>query len=458
LAGLAKCAKMPSMVKIFPFAGVLYNKDRLKKFNDVFAPPYDIINPEEQDNFYNIHDFNFIRLILGKEFPGDGEYNNKYIRSAAFLDGWLRHKIMQQDEKPVFYVYEQVFKANGKRYSRLGFFGLLRLEDMGRGKVFPHEETHSKAKVDRLNLMRSTSANLESIFTVFSDEKGKVNKELKKFTRRKPIICATDKDKVVHKLWRVDRKPSITKLVKEMRDKAVFIADGHHRYEAAIRFKNELKMKNTKFSEEESYNHIMMYFTNLEDKGLLVLPIHRVLKNLNFFDPPRFLKEIEKYFTVVEYKASKKTAARVLKKLLKDLEKKGQTKHAFAMYLGKNQYYLLTLNDEATVEEMVEEEKPKAWKKLDVTVLRYAILKRILNLNSTSEDNISYAKDAAEAVRQVDEENCQAAFLLNPTKIEEITTIASKLEKMPQKSTYFYPKLLSGLMLNKIVHGDKIKL
>ncbi|MFC1568192.1 DUF1015 domain-containing protein [Candidatus Margulisiibacteriota bacterium] len=446
------------MVKVFPFEGILYNKGILKKADKVFTPPYDVISPAEQDAYYAVHDFNYIRIILGKEFSGDSEYNNKYIRSAAFLDGWLRHKILVKDEKPAFYAYEQRFKAGGKKYSRIGFFGLLRLEDMGRGKVFPHEATHSKAKLDRLQIMRTTSANLESIFSLYSDEKAKITKVLKKFMKRKPLHQATDKDKVVHRLWRVDRKPALTKIIKEMKDKAVFIADGHHRYEAALRFKNELKMKNTKFSEEESYNHILMYFTPIEDKGLVVLPIHRVIRNLVYFDPVRFENDLKQNYEIKAYKASKKTAKATRKKLLRELEKKGRDKHAFGLYLGENRYYLLTLKDEKIVEEMVEEEKPKAWKRLDTNILQYTIFDALLGIAAATEDKIAYVKDAEDAIKMVDEKDGQAAFLLNATKIEEITAVASKLEKMPQKTTYFYPKLLSGLVLNKIVHGDKIKL
>jgi uncharacterized protein (DUF1015 family) len=446
------------VVKVFPFQGILYNKDKLKNLSKLFTPPYDVISQQDQDYFYDLHDFNFIRLILGKEFSGDGEYNNKYVRAAAFLDGWLRHNLLVKDDKPAFYAYEQRFSFHGKKYSRLGFMGLLRLEDMGRGKVFPHEETYPRAKLDRLQLMRATSANLESIFSIYSDEKVRVNKLLKKFMKRKPTIEATDRDRVVHRLWRIDKKPALAKLVKEMRDKTIFIADGHHRYEAALRFKNELKMKNTKFSEDEIYNHILMYFCAIEDKGLLVLPIHRVLRKLVYFDPLNFEKELERFFEVQPYKASKRTAKRVLKKLMRDLAKKGLEKHVFGMYLGENRYYLLTLKDEKTVEEMVEEEKPKAWKNLGVTVLHYAVFDRILGIASQTEDKVIYVKDEEEAVKLVDEGKCQVAFFLNPTRIEEITSIASKLEKMPHKSTYFYPKLLSGLVINRIVHGEKVKL
>lgn len=447
------------MVKIFPFEGIIYNPG-LKKVNNVFTPPYDVIGPEEQEALYELHDFNFVKIALGKEFPEDGEYNNKYIRAAATLEGWLRHKILLRDKKPAIYIYEQKFSVFGKKYSRLGFISLLRLEDMGRGKVFPHEETHSKAKMDRLNLMRATSANIEPIFSLYSDEKNKIGKVMKKFMRRKPIFDVKDKDKVQHRMWRIDRKPSITKILKEMKDKAVFIADGHHRYEAALRFKNELKMNNTKFTEEEEYNHVMMYFTSIEDKGLAIFPINRLIHNIEFFSPDKFLNSLSEFFDIEEFKASKKTAKAVRKKLSKALAKAGQeNKHAFGVYLGKNRYYLITLKDEKSVDEMVEEEKPKAWKRLDTTILHYVVFDRILGIADDIPNKVTYTKSAKsedQVFEMVDKQGYQIAFLLNPTKIEEIIAIASKLEKMPQKSTFFYPKLLSGLLLNKIVHGQKI--
>ena len=446
------------MVKIFPFRGILYNKSKLKKLDKVFTPPYDVISPEEQDYFYDVHDFNFIRLILGKEFNGDGQYNNKYIRAAAFFDGWTRHKILVQDERPAFYIYEQRFTYHKKSYARLGFIGLLRLEDMGRGKVYPHEETYPKAKLDRLQLMRSTNCNLESIFSLYSDEKNEITKVLKKFAKRKPIIAVVDKDKVSHRLWKIDRKPSIDKIVKEMKDKTVFIADGHHRYEASLRFKNELKLQNTKFSEDESYNHVMMGFISLEDKGLLVLPIHRVLSNLGPFDPGGFERQLEQFFDIEFYQASKKSAPATLKKLMHNLEKAGREKHAFGLYLGKQRFALLTFKDEKLMDEMVEEEKPRAWKMLDTNILHYTVFDRILGIAQETSSKVTYTKDDEEAVKMVDEKGFSMAFLLNPTRIDEIVSVASKLEKMPQKSTYFYPKLLSGLVINKIVHGEKVKL
>ena len=384
------------MVKVFPFRGVFYNKKKLKNLSKVMSPPYDIISPEEQEALYALNDFNYVRIILGKEFPGDSDYNNRYVRASAFLNGWLRHKVLLSDDKPAIYVYEQIFTVQGKKHVRLGFISLLRLEEMGRGKVFPHEETYPRAKLDRLQLMRATNSDLDPIFAFYSDKKDKIVKAVRPFMRKKPLIEAKGLDNIVHRVWKIDRKSAINKIVQEMKDKAVFIADGHHRYEAAIRYKNELKMRNTKFTEDEAYNHVMVYFTPVENKGLVVLPIHRVVSNLAYFDPIRFEADLAEYFNVVPYPAAKKTAPAVRKKLEKDMVKAAD-KHSFGLYLGNYRYYLLTLRDEKMVDEMVAEERPKAWKHLDVTILHYTIFDRLLNMANETEDKVTYFKSEEEA-------------------------------------------------------------
>lgn len=444
------------MVKLFPFKGIHYNTKKIKNLSKVMAPPYDVISSEYQDELYQNSDFNVVRLILGKHFPSDGEYNNCYVRAGAFLNGWLRHKIMLKDEKPAYYVYEQKFSVHGKKFSRIGFIGLLRLEDLGKGKVFPHEETYPKAKLDRLQLFRATNANFESIFAIYSDEKNKSLRICKQFMRKKPLIEAKDRDGVIHRIWRMESKSAISRLTLEMKDKSVFIADGHHRYEASLRFKDELKLRNTKFTEDEPYNHVMMYFSPLEDKGLVVLPIHRVVRQLVYFDPARFEQDLTHYFEITPYPATKRSAPKIRKKLMKDLEKIGREKHAFGLYLGHYRYFLLTLRDENIMDELIPEEKGKTWKRLDVNILHYTIFDRLLNIAKETESKIIYTKSDEEAVDLVDNKGNTMAFLLNPTKIEEVIAISSKLEKLPHKSTYFWPKLLSGLVMRQF-ENDRVK-
>ncbi|MBI5701533.1 DUF1015 domain-containing protein [Candidatus Saganbacteria bacterium] len=444
------------MAKIYPFRGVLYNKKRLKKLSKVISPPYDVISEELQDELYNESDFKMVRLILGKEFPGDNEYNNKYVRAAASFDGWVRHGILVQDEKPGIYVYEQQFKYCRKTYSRLGVVALLRLEEFGKGKVFPHEHTLSRPKLDRIELMRAASANFDCVFSVFQDEKGKFIKFLKKFTRKKPDIEAKDKDGINNRLWRVNQKSVVARLQKEFKDKAVFIADGHHRYEAALRYRNEMKMRNTRFTEEEIYNHVMAYFTPIENPSLLVLPIHRIIRELPQAEISNILVELGVHFNITEIPFGKRSETRARKKLLSLLQK-NMEEHAFGIYFKEepNKYYLLTLKDEAVMQDLIEEEKPLAWKKLDVTILHSLILDDILNLHG--EDHYTYTRDENEALDRVKNGEFGMAAILNPTKLSDVITIACKYERMPQKSTFFYPKLTTGMVINKIVHGEKVE-
>jgi uncharacterized protein (DUF1015 family) len=449
------------MVKIFPFKGITYNTEKISNLSKVMAPPYDVISPEEQDQLYAQHDYNVIRLILGKDFPEDTKYNNKYVRAAKYLEGFLLHRILVQNDKPCLYIYEQTFGHNQKKYKRLGLFSLLRLEDFGKGKVFPHEETFPKAKIDRLEILRHTYAHLESVFSIFSDSKLKFTKLLKKLAKGRPLIKVKGKNKIEHKIWKVESKPAIKKILNEMKDKWAFIADGHHRYEAALRFKDEVKEKTQRFSEEEPYNYILMYFTPIEDKGLLVLPIHRVVRvPSDTFDPIQFEGSLYNHFDVKVFPFKKANEKRVRARLLKELAKHRGTKHAFGIYLGGNKYLLATLKDEKLIEEIITENKPKAWKKLDVPILHAFIIDLLLGIKRGSpeaESNIKYIKNEEEGINLVNSKKYQAAIFLNPTSVNDIVQIAGKYEKMPQKSTFFYPKLLSGMVMYKIDLKEKIK-
>ncbi|KAF0134520.1 MAG: hypothetical protein FD145_538 [Candidatus Saganbacteria bacterium] len=443
------------MAKIFPFKGIYYNKKKIKKPENVMSPPYDVISPEEQEELYKKSDFNFVKLILGKEFSGDTQYNNKYIRSAATFEGWLRHEIMIHDAKPGMYAYEQRFSLKGQKYTRLGFIAIMRIEDGDRGRLYPHEATLSVPKLDRIELIRASQANLDCIFTLFPDPEGKALKPFKAAMRRKPLIELKDKDKIIHKLWKVDSRPIVNKVIKEMKDKSIFIADGHHRYEAAVRYKNEMKERNTKFSEEEAYNHVMVFFTPAEGKGLVILPIHRMIKPIQNLEIGQFEDELRNYFNITIFPFSKRTEKKARKHVIKELEKSSD-QHSFVMiFKDAPKFYLLKLKSEDMVDLLLEEGNTPQYKHLDVTILHAIVMNRILNI--TAEDQIKYTKSADEAIDSVFNGGHQVSFLLNPTKIADVLEIAGHLEKMPQKSTFFYPKLLSGLVINKMIHGEKIE-
>ncbi len=447
------------MVKILPFNGVFYNKEKVRNFSKVMTPPYDIISKEAQDRFYQTHPYNCIRLILGKDFPGDTEFNNKYSRANAFLNAWVKNEILKHDGEESVYAYEQRFSYKGKKYVRLGFIALFKLEDLEAGRIYPHENTLPKPKQDRLSLIRATAANLEPIFALYVDEDEKIPRLIKQNIKRKPIAEARDMFGVQNKLWKISAKAVVNKIVKEMTNKQVFIADGHHRYEASLKYRNEMRTKAQKSTGDEPYNFIMMYFANTFDKGLVIMPIHRLVLNLDLKEKINLENRLVDCFDIEEMKFAKKDEMQARKKLLRWMSKSGEGEHFFGMYLrGENKFSLLKLKNEKVIEKYIGADKPKEWKKLDITILHSLVIKEILGITDKdieAENAIKYVHNDDEAFDMVKEGKYQIAFFLNPTKIEQVTALATKYEKMPQKSTFFWPKLLTGLVMYKMEHPEK---
>ncbi len=447
------------MAKIFPFNGLIYNKEKVGKFSKVLIPPYDVISKEDQEKYYKSHPYNCIRLTLGKEFPEDTEYNNKYSRASSFFNAWIKNDILKKDDEESVYAYEQRFSYKGKKYVRLGFISLFKLEDMDTGKIFPHENTLPKPKADRLSLMEATAANFEPIFALYVDEDEKIPGLIKKKIKRKPLVEARDMFGIHNKLWKISAKAVINKIMKEMAAKQVFIADGHHRYESSLKYRNEMRTKSQKSIGDEPYNFIMTYFTNTFDKGLIIMPIHRLILNLNLKQKINLENRLLDCFEIKDIKFSKKTEAAARKKLLKAMSKAGEDDHFFGMYVhGENKYSLLKLKYEKLVDKYTGADKLKEWKKLDITILHSLIIKDILCITEQDiegENAVKYVHNDDQAFDLVKEGKYQIAFFLNPTKIEQVTALASKYEKMPQKSTFFYPKLLTGLVMYKMMPPEK---
>lgn len=447
------------MAKIFPFPGVFYNKKAVSNLAKVMTPPYDVVSKEAQDNFYRLHPYNCIRLILGKEFTGDNEANNKYTRANGFFNAWLKNSILCKDEEESFYAYEQRFKFKGVKYVRLGFIALFKLEELEAGRVYPHENTLQKPKQDRLDLLRATAANFEPIFSLYIDKEEKIPRALKKDLKRKPLVEVKDSSGCLNRLWKITSKSVIGKITKEMANKQVYIADGHHRYEASLKYRNEMRSRSQKSTGDEPYNFIMMYFTNIHDKGLLVLPIHRLVHGLSLKEKINLENRLVDYFDITEVPFTKKTEKLARRKVLKLLSSAGEGEHLFGMYAHSDgKYLLLRLKSEKLIDKYVTGDKPKEWKRLDVAILHSIVLKDILGISDADiagEDALRFMHNDDEAFDLVKEGNYQLAFMLNPTKVEQIVAVADKFEKMPQKSTFFYPKLLTGLVMYKMPHVER---
>ena len=437
------------MADILPFKGVVYNKEKVKEIEKVVTPPYDVISKDEQEQFYNLHPCNIIRITLGKDLSGDDEKNNKYTRAADCIRKWLADGTLIKENKDAIYIYEQKYAVkNGEEKVRKGFIALTSLQDFSSKKILPHEKTLSKPKEDRLQLMRACNGNSCQVFALYFDEKKRVDRILDETSSSDPLFDFTDRNGISHRFWSLKDSEKIGLIQKAMEEKELLIADGHHRYETALNYRNEKKEKSKNFTGKESFNYIAMMFINAESEGLTIFPTHRVVNNLNDFNADKILKKIGEYFTVKSFNSGESEKENLFKKL----SEAGEKNPSFGMSIkGSDKFYLLTLDNKKLIDGLFPENTPAEWKELDVVILHTVVIENILGIskeNQAGEKNIIYVKLENEALKKVKEGDAQIAFILNPTKVSQVKNVALKGMRMPQKSTFFYPKLLTGLVMN----------
>jgi len=434
------------MVEIAPFTGIVYNREKIKELNDVMSPPYDIISKDMQNTLYTKHPNNFVRLILGKQYPDDTKKNDRYIRAKKLFDEWQKESILIKSKKPAIYPYKIEYILNNKKKTMNGFFVLLKL-DPDYKYVKAHEKTLSKPKEDRLNLLRACKANFEPIQLLYIDKNDSIRKKMDP-SIDKAIMEIKGYDGFTHKLWKLEDKDIIAWVTNQLKDKILFIADGHHRYQTAINFANEQKKKTGISDENASFNYRMVVLANMFDEGLTILPTHRLVK-MKGLDIKKLIDDLSNYFIVEKMlvDSTNKDYDCIGKNIVEDIETKNE--HKFALYI-KGEYYILTLKDEKIMDEFASDHS-KVWRTLDVSILHKIILERLMEINEKNlEEHVKYTRVNSEAIKFVDEGKFDISFLLNATKIEELKSIADAGEHMPQKSTYFLPKMLSGLVMYKM--------
>jgi len=441
------------MANILPFRGIFYNREKIEDLSRVLAPPYDVISGEAQEKYYEMSQYNVIRLILGKEFPGDNQNNNRYTRAAQFFQKWFEEEILIRDDSPSIYLLEQEFELRSDMFgeveapkgketliNRRGFIALGQLEDFSKGIVRPHEGTMAEPKRDRLNLLRACRANFCQIFLAYEDREDMIDRLWERKRNEPPLIDLVNGENIRYKLWRLNDQKSINRIVEEMRHKKLFIADGHHRYESALEYRNELRKSNPRHTGHEDYNYVMSYFVKMEDSGLKILPIHRAIRKFEGFDRKKLIVEVRKNFDV-------KTVTS-LNELLGQMENE-KTRHRMGMYAGGNEFYLLTLKEEVITERLIRG-RVEVSSRLDVVILHTLIIEKVLRTFLKSQESIAYSEKIDEMVAKVRNGSHCVAFFLRPIRVPEFKAIVEAGEIMPRKSTYFYPKLLSGLVINKI--------
>ncbi|MFA6186174.1 MAG: DUF1015 domain-containing protein [Phycisphaerae bacterium] len=409
------------------------------------APPYDVINDIQQEELYQQSPYNIVRIDKGKTKTGDNETQNQYTRAAEYLIDWLKRGILTQEAKDSLYAYVQNFDVAGKNYQRSGIIALGKLVEFGSG-VQPHEKTLDGPKADRLKLTLATNAQFGQIFMLYDDSQKVADKIIDKTVAGKEAaVDFTDTDGIRHRLFIIDDAKDIAAVVETMKTKEALIADGHHRYETALNYR--------KITKKPTADWQMMTFINMQNEGLIVLPTHRLIGALKIFDIDEIIKKLQEDFKVTEFtytNEKEKAKGLMFKRMKKAFE---ESKNAFGIYDGAK-FYFIVLKSHKHVEPL---KISAASKSLDVVVLHKVILERLLGIGDAqlaSETNIEYIKDIGNAVDEgiaaVDKKEKQILFFMNPTKVEQVKAVAAENEKMPQKSTFFHPKIFTGLTINKL--------
>jgi uncharacterized protein (DUF1015 family) len=433
------------MADIHPFRALRYDLQRVSA-SQVVTQPYDKITPAMQERYYAASPYNLVRIILGRREPSDNDSNNVYARAAAYARQWRTEGILRQDASPSIYAYSQTFTApSGTSFERRGFIALGRVEDYSAKVVFRHEQTLSKPKADRLDLLRTTRAHYEQLFLLYEDS-GKIDPLLRPEPHAVPAIDVADEYGVAHRVWQISDPAVIASVQSEMRDKKLVIADGHHRYETALNFRNECRAgEGNRSSSQAPYEFVMMTFVNMNDPGLLVLPTHRVVHSLDSFSVDDFQNASRAFFEVEEIDPALDAVRATA--LLRERGRAGKA----LLAVTANRAFVLHSPKAAGAQFFVGLSARQ--QALDVVQLHKCLLEGVLKLSEESirnQQNLSYLREASEALAQVRGETSRKgaaniAFLMNPCPVAQVRDVAFAGEVMPQKSTDFYPKLLSGL-------------
>ena len=439
------------MIRIVPFRGIFYKPRKIRDLSKVIAPPYDVISKEEQEKLYRRSPYNFVRLDLNQE-------PESYAAVAQLFHEWQAEGIFERDAAPAIYYGTHRFSLRGgEAKERQGFFALVELQDLYSGDIRPHEKTHDAPKEDRLKLMLACQAQLSPIFALYAEAKATINRTLAASVEGiNPFIEVKPDDHSECRLWRVTDPKLIHWVQEEMKDHLLLIADGHHRYEATLKYRDHMRGEKGQWNGREPFNYIMAYFANMDDENLVILPTHRLVRG---YAPQPFLQleeNLQKYFYVEPYPKTPEGKGWFLKAL-----KSGAKKQRLigASFKRDPRYLILRLKNKRIMQRLAKDLSVPL-RELDVTTLHLLLLERILGLapeQQVSGETIRYSQDEEAVLQSLEKEEFQAAFILNPPKAQEILTIASGGEKMPQKSTYFYPKLISGLIVNKIDPQEEIQ-
>lgn len=425
------------MGRVHPFRAWHYHPGKIA-ISRVIAPPYDVISAEVEEQLYKRDPYNVVRLELGIAKPEDLEKEERYAKPKRYLDEWIQKKILVQEDQSAFYLYEMTFKHpfQERVLSRLSVFALLKLEPFDRKTVFPHEKTHASPKVDRGKLLRSTHSNFSPVFTIYEDTTKILDEIRAAYDSEKPLFDFKDSEGIQHRIWVIHEEKVIARLAEAFDRKRVFIADGHHRYSTALQYAQEM---NNQFLGEldPAWNYVLAAFVRFNDPGLLILPIHRVILKAFQIGKEEFLIRLKKHFVL--HSVSRAMLERI---------SEGGISEGFGLAFSGTECYLLELKDKTTARQEMPHEKPENWYDFDMNLVFHLILNPIFGIKESEQEwNIFYTPSTEEVFGKLADKEASCAFIIRPVTAAGIKNICESGELMPQKSTYFYPKFPSGLLI-----------
>lgn len=429
------------MVEVKPLNAIVYNQDKVN-MSDVIAPPYDVILDDYREELYKRSDYNIVKLILAKGSKDLSEVNNRYDEAAKNFRAWLEAEVLIKLEKPcILYLLQKYTTDDGKNITRKGFIARNKIEEFSTKNILPHEFTMGGPKEDRLNLTKKCEANFSQIFMVYSDAEKQIENAVD--LSGKPFIDVTDDNGVQNIVYKIDDEKTLALIETVMKNKTLLIADGHHRYETALNY--------SKINANPEAQYVMSYFTNLDDENLLVFPTHRIITK--WIEPYVLLEKVKKYFDVKDFEFNGQNKNEVKAKFLQSIEEANAKQISMGLYMKNvNKFYLLTLRE--NVDGILNEfEVPDVLKKLDLTVLHKVLITKEFGYSEEeqmAQNGIKYIKQESEAFDLIDMGKAEASFIMAYPKIKDIKEISEAGFRMPQKSTYFYPKLLSGIVINPL--------
>jgi uncharacterized protein (DUF1015 family) len=437
-----------TVAEIRPFSGLRYNQSLIKDLSTVICPPYDVISPSLHEDLHSRNDYNFIRLEDAKQSSDDTPTNNKYTRTAATLAQWLKQNILIPERSPAIYLHDHYFRLQGKDHMRRNIITRVRLEEWDKMIIRPHEGILSAPKEDRQNLLWALKVNTSPVLMMYQDPERKIASVLSKETRKKPVINTTIPEGDKHKVWAITDPEIINQIAGALANQPFYIADGHHRYTSALTYRRDKMTMAPNTSPDDAINFVMSTLVDFTDPGLIILAPHRLIRGLTKTALSGLKTKLGVFFDITEMPANTRDA---WQKLDVEMSKPDGIRLGF-FGPDTNKFYALKLLDTAVLSEMMPSFHSELYRKLDVSVLDHIVLENILGLgiDGRGEARVSFISDREEAVKQVSQGEYQLVFFLKPVKPELIKTVSDANEKMPRKSTYFYPKAPAGLVVNRL--------